>query len=332
MFDETHGKNAAFPQMRRSKQRLDQKQVAKILAHATHGVLALAPCFEGDFPYAVPLSYVYQNGAIYFHSALEGHKLDAMRANEQASFCVVGQDNVVPELFATSYESVIAFGSVHIVENEEERIVALSALGKKYSAGWLDFNGTQGFKAELARELRDAAPHAAVLRFDIEHLSGKMASQPVRARAEERAVTPAVHKSMQGNKRANTKPELLVRERLHEAGLTGYRLQWKVPGRPDIAWPGKKVALFVNGCFWHRCPYCKPSTPKKNVEYWTIKFEKNQERDKESVAQLEQMGWKVHVIWECQLKKNKIDQTMAQLLPILSAELGKQLRSEFLPE
>ena len=76
----------------------------------------------------------------------------------------------------------------------------------------------------------------------------------------------AVHKSMQGNKRANTKPELLVRERLRKAGLTGYRLQWKVPGHPDIAWPGKRVALEVRGCFWHRCPHCKPSTPKKNTE------------------------------------------------------------------
>ena len=60
------------------------------------------------------------------------------------------------------------------------------------------------------------------------------------------ASSEAVHKSMQSNKRQNTKPELLVRKRLREAGLTGYRLQWKVPGRPDVAWPAKRVALFVN--------------------------------------------------------------------------------------
>lgn len=135
----------------------------------------------------------------------------------------------------------------------------------------------------------------------------------------------AVHKSMQGNKRANTKPELLVRERLRKAGLTGYRLQWKVPGHPDIAWPSKRVAVEVRGCFWHRCPHCKPSAPKKNTEYWEAKFARNTERDAENVRKLEEMGWRVHVIWECQLKKNAIDATMADLLPELAAELGKEL-------
>ena len=138
----------------------------------------------------------------------------------------------------------------------------------------------------------------------------------------------AVHKSMQGNKRANTKPELLVREHLRKAGLTGYRLQWKVPGHPDIAWPGKRVAIEVRGCFWHRCPHCKPSAPKKNVEYWEAKFARNVERDAENVHKLEEMGWRVHVIWECQLKKNAIDATMADLLPKLAAELGKELADD----
>lgn len=135
----------------------------------------------------------------------------------------------------------------------------------------------------------------------------------------------AVHKSMQGNKRANTKPELLVRERLRKAGLTGYRLQWKVPGHPDIAWPGKRVAIEVRGCFWHRCPHCNPSTPKKNTEYWEAKLARNTERDAENVRKLEEMGWRVHVIWECQLKKNAVDATMANLLPKLATELRKEL-------
>ena len=131
---------------------------------------------------------------------------------------------------------------------------------------------------------------------------------------------------MQGNKRKDTKPELLVRERLREAGLGGYRLQWKVPGRPDIAWPGKKVCVFVNGCFWHRCPHCHPSTPKKNVAYWEAKFARNVERDEANVAQLEADGWTVHVVWECELKKKVREQTFADLLPKLSQELRKPLR------
>ena len=141
-------------------------------------------------------------------------------------------------------------------------------------------------------------------------------------------VSAAVHKSMQSNKRANTKPELLVRQRLRDAGLTGYRLQWKVPGRPDVAWPGKKVALFVNGCFWHRCPHCNLPLPKSNVEYWTEKFERNMARDKKNLALLDDLGWTTHVIWECQLKKKVVDRTFAELLPELAVELGKTMKPE----
>lgn len=136
-------------------------------------------------------------------------------------------------------------------------------------------------------------------------------------------VAPAVHKSMCGNKGKDTKPEILVRQRLREAGLSGYRLQWKVPGKPDIAYPGKKVCLFINGCFWHRCPHCNPSMPKTNQEYWVPKFERNVERDRRNIALLEADGWRVHVIWECQLKKKAIDQTFAELLPVLRAELDR---------
>ncbi len=140
------------------------------------------------------------------------------------------------------------------------------------------------------------------------------------------ASSEAVRKSMQGNKRSNTKPELLMRARLREAGLSGYRLQWKVPGHPDIAWPKKKVALFVHGCFWHRCPHCQPSSPKSHVEYWAVKFERNVARDERDRAALEAAGWRVHVVWECQLKKKQIDATMERLLPQLAEELGKELR------
>ena len=135
-------------------------------------------------------------------------------------------------------------------------------------------------------------------------------------------VRPSVHKSMMGNKGKDTKPELLVRTRLRREGLAGYRLQWKVPGKPDIAWPGKKVAVFVNGCFWHRCPHCHPNSPDSNTGYWNAKFEANVARDQRNLAALEKMGWRVHVIWECQLKKDCVEATFAQLLPLLKEELG----------
>lgn len=125
----------------------------------------------------------------------------------------------------------------------------------------------------------------------------------------------AIKKSMKGNKRADTKPEMLVRQRLRAAGLTGYRLQWKkAPGRPDIAFPGRKIAIFVNGCFWHRCPHCHPSTPKRNTEFWEAKFRRNVERDARAVAELEQMGWLAITIWECELKRDRIDETMARVI------------------
>ena len=134
-------------------------------------------------------------------------------------------------------------------------------------------------------------------------------------------VSAATHASMQGNKSKDTK--LLVRERLREAGLGGYRLQWKAPGRPDVAWPGKKVCLLINGCFWHRCPKCNPSAPKKNLEYWVPKFERNVERDQRNLALLQEQGWRVHVIWECELKKKTIDATFESLIPVLREELDK---------
>ena len=120
------------------------------------------------------------------------------------------------------------------------------------------------------------------------------------------AKSPAVRKSMQGNKSKDTKPELTVRKLLREAGLPGYRLQWKkAPGRPDIAFPGRKIAIFVNGCFWHRCPKCDLPIPKTNPEYWKEKFQRNVERDRIKVEELEKEGWKVLIIWECELKSEE---------------------------
>lgn len=174
------------------------------------------------------------------------------------------------------------------------------------------------------QELRDCQPRTSEELQELKQ-SGRCEYAAVRLDAP-MASSYAVHKSMQGNKRKDTKPELLVREKLRAYGLTGYRLQWMIPGRPDVAWPGKKVALFINGCFWHRCPHCNPSTPKKNVEYWQKKFQGNVERDKRNLAALEEGGWKTHVIWECELKKDKREETFAKLMPQLAEELGKTLK------
>lgn len=112
-------------------------------------------------------------------------------------------------------------------------------------------------------------------------------------------------KVMSANVPKDTKPELLLRKSLREIGVSGYRLHWKkASGRPDIAYPGRKIAVFVNGCFWHRCPHCNLPIPKSNTEFWLKKFKRNKERDAEKIHNLEEDGWKVIVLWECEIKKD----------------------------
>ena len=110
---------------------------------------------------------------------------------------------------------------------------------------------------------------------------------------------------MSSNKAKNTKPELRLRKALYAEGIRGYRLNWKkAPGRPDIAFPGRKVSIFINGCYWHRCPYCELSLPKTNTDFWKKKFEKNIKRDKKKEKELLDLGWTVLVFWECKIKTN----------------------------
>lgn len=107
---------------------------------------------------------------------------------------------------------------------------------------------------------------------------------------------------MQANRGKDTGPELKLRRLLREAGFRGYRLHWKkAPGRPDIAYPGRKIAIFVNGCFWHRCPHCNPSTPKSNTDFWRAKFAANEVRDARKAAELQDAGWRVIAVWECEV-------------------------------
>ncbi|WP_074447636.1 very short patch repair endonuclease [Bradyrhizobium yuanmingense] len=104
----------------------------------------------------------------------------------------------------------------------------------------------------------------------------------------------------------HTKPELNLRQALHRIGLR-YRLHRRdLPGTPDIVFVRSRVAVFVNGCFWHRHPGCsKATTPKLRARFWREKFEGNVARDRRAQSQLRKMGWKVVVVWECQVKNNE---------------------------
>ena len=125
-------------------------------------------------------------------------------------------------------------------------------------------------------------------------------------------------KSMKGNRRKDTKPEMALRMALREAGYPGYRLQWKVPGRPDVCYPGRRVAIYVNGCFWHRCPRCDLPLPKHNRGFWEDKFSKNVERDRRNMEAMESMGWTTVVVWECELRKER-DRVVADIAGILDS-------------
>jgi DNA mismatch endonuclease (patch repair protein) len=108
----------------------------------------------------------------------------------------------------------------------------------------------------------------------------------------------------------NTKPELALRQALFSVGYR-YRLHAKhLPGKPDLIFPFYKVALFVNGCFWHwhGCKYSR--FPTSNLEYWKKKITGNQERDKVNYEKLLSTGWRVLIVWECSLKKDEIEKTV----------------------
>jgi len=119
-----------------------------------------------------------------------------------------------------------------------------------------------------------------------------------------KAANPNVSKTMKANKAKDTKPEKGLRRILLDCGLKGYRLNYKkIPGRPDICYPSRKVAIFVNGCFWHRCPECELPLPKCNQDFWINKFSRNMMRDRLKIKRLRELGWKTLVVWECELKK-----------------------------
>lgn len=122
------------------------------------------------------------------------------------------------------------------------------------------------------------------------------------------------HKAMASNRSTNTKPEIIVRKYLWKQGFR-YRLNNpRLPGHPDIVLRKYRTCVFVNGCFWHGHEGCKYfRMPKTNTEFWEKKINRNRERDKQEQKRLADMGWHVIVVWECQLKPNKREKTLASL-------------------
>lgn len=118
-------------------------------------------------------------------------------------------------------------------------------------------------------------------------------------------------------KSKDTRPEMAVRRFLHARGLR-FRLHCKdLPGRPDLAFPSRRVALFVHGCFWHRHPGCKLATmPTTRVEFWKAKFEATIARDSATLTALEQAGWTTLIIWECELNAEALERLYVRIANI----------------
>ena len=154
-----------FRELRRKKQVLSAEENTKILKGGTSGVLALAG--DNDYPYAVPISYVYDGEKLYFHCARSGHKMDAIKRNPKASFCVIDQDLVVPEEYTSYFRSVIVFGTMRILEQDMEKRAAIEKLALKYAP---DDTQENRHKA-IEREWKPLC----VLELTPEHISGKEA-------------------------------------------------------------------------------------------------------------------------------------------------------------
>lgn len=153
-----------FREMRKKNQSLEKEKCEEILNKCTNGTLALLT--DDDYTYAVPLSYVYNEGKIYFHGSKKGQRIDAVKSHSKVSFSVVEQDIVVPEKYTTYFRSVIVFGTAKLIEEKSEKIAALNALIKKYSPNYVKY--TQ-------EEIEKLIDNVGIVCLSVEHMTGKEA-------------------------------------------------------------------------------------------------------------------------------------------------------------
>ena len=161
-----------FREMRRKAQQLPHQEAERILVEGTSGVLALLG--DDGYPYAVPMSYVYNPPYLYFHSAACGHKVDAVKRCGKASFCVVEQDEIHPETLTTHYRSAIAFGQIRLLEDDGQKREALRQIAQRYAPAFME---------NAAREIEESLDHTHLIALKIEHLTGKEAKELMQKRS-----------------------------------------------------------------------------------------------------------------------------------------------------
>lgn len=150
-----------FREMRSKANILTNEEVENILKTSPNGTLALYG--ENGYPYSVPVNFVYSDGKIYFHGAAEGYKLDCMKKDPHVSFSVIGKDDIAKENFTTLFSSVIAFGTIRVIDTMEEKIPVLEAMVGKYSAEFM----------ESGKELIRKGCGSVAYELTIDHMTGK---------------------------------------------------------------------------------------------------------------------------------------------------------------
>ena len=150
-----------FREMRSKANMLTNEEVENILKTSPNGTLALYG--ENGYPYSVPVNFVYSDGKIYFHGAAEGYKLDCMKKDPHVSFSVIGKDDIAKENFTTLFSSVIAFGTIRVIDTMEEKIPVLEAMVGKYSAEFM----------ESGNELIRKGCGSVSYELTIDHMTGK---------------------------------------------------------------------------------------------------------------------------------------------------------------
>ena len=150
-----------FREMRSKANMLTNEEVENILKTSPNGTLALYG--ENGYPYSVPVNFVYLNGKIYFHGAAEGYKLDCMKKDPHVSFSVIGKDDIAKENFTTLFSSVIAFGTVRVIDTMEEKFPVLEGMVGKYSPEFM----------ESGKELISKGCGSVAYELTIDHMTGK---------------------------------------------------------------------------------------------------------------------------------------------------------------
>lgn len=154
-----------FRKMRRFKQQLSEQECVEILEREPRGVMAVHG--EDGYPYAFPMNYIYMDGKLYFHCAKEGHKLDALKADNRVSFCVMDKGYKKDSDWALNIKSVIIFGRIKKIDDPTEAVNAVRKLGYKY------YPSKEEAEAEVAKDFH----RVTMLELTIDHMTGKLVNE-----------------------------------------------------------------------------------------------------------------------------------------------------------